>query len=89
MRQRLEKVGKTALTVGICTLLAWILVFASSPKRPSAQYSIAISTKNETRYVGEVRAFILHLLKFAMVLSFLAAFGCQFAIGKPGGKHDE
>jgi hypothetical protein len=89
MRQRLEKVGKTALRVGIFTLFAWILVFASSPKRPSAQYPIAISTEAETRYVGEVRAFIVHLLEYATVLSFLAAFGCQFAIGKPGGKRDE
>ena len=94
MRQRLEKVGKAALTVGICTLFAWILVFASSPKRPSADYPTAISTDVETRYVGEVRAFILHLLIDVTGLSFLAAFGFPFAIGAldkktQGGKHDD
>jgi hypothetical protein len=94
MRQRLERVGKTALTVGICTLFAWILVFASSTKRPSADYPTAISTEAETRYVGEVRAFILDLLFDMTGLSFLAAFGCRIAIGalykkKPRGTHDE
>ena len=70
------------------------LVFASSPKRPSADYPTAISTEAETRYVGEVRAFILDLLIDMTGLSFLAALGCRFAIGaldkkKPRGTHDE
>ena len=93
MRQRLEKAGKTALTVGICMLFAWIFVFASSPKRPSADYPRAVSTDAETRYVGEVRALILDLLVDAAGLSFLAAFGFQFAVGafdkKTRGKNDE
>lgn len=94
MRQRLEKASRIALTVGICTLFAWILVFASSPKRPSADYPTAISTESETRYVGEARAFILDLLNDVTVLSLLAAFGFQFATGAmdrktQGKKHDE
>lgn len=94
MRQRLEKAGRIASTVGICTLFAWILVFASSPKRLSVYYPTAISTEAETRYVGEARAFVLNLLIDVTGLSFLTAFGFQFAIGAMDkktqvGKHDE
>ena len=81
MRQRLEKASRIALTIGICALFAWILVFASSPKRPSADYPTAISTEAETRYVGEARAFVLDFLIDVTGLSFLTAFGFQFTTG--------
>jgi hypothetical protein len=89
MKQILEKTIKTAGAVGFCTLFAWIIVFASSPKKPSPDMQIAISTDAETRYVGEARGFLLDLLMDVCALSFLVAFGCTIAKGRPEKKEDE